>query len=82
MFFGTKLTSLKNIFFINKAINDKTVNATVLMCKRKTQEHSIKMMEKKFNHWSLTTKHLNFCKLDADRMGSGDYKDAYGETSI
>lgn len=52
------------------------------MCKKNSQEHSIKMMEKKFNHWSLTTKHLNFCKLDADRMGSGEYKDAHGEPGI
>ena len=52
------------------------------MCKDNSHDHNTRMLEKKFNSWSLTTKHLNFCKVDADRMSSGLYKDAHGEEGI
>lgn len=40
-------------------------------------------MEKKFNNWSLTTKNVYFCKLDANRMGPGkEWKDSKGRDGI
>ena len=37
-------------------------------------------LENKFDSWSLTTKYMNFCKLDASLLSRGkEFTDAKGE---
>ncbi len=61
-----------------KAINEKSFNGTIVMCNQLSSPNT-QNMEKKFELWSLTSKYLLFCKLEASRISKGkEFKDASG----
>ena len=60
------------------AINSNGFSGAVLMCNQSSP--NTQSMEKKFELWSLTSKYLLFCKLEASRISKGsEWKDVNGK---